>query len=265
MRGGHLPLLAGGAGAGGGFAQYPSGDYPAGITPWAIYDARNLAAALANNDPVPSWPDAGPDGRDAAEASSTLQPRFLTGVINGEPVVDFDGTEHLGHADCSLVNGDDTLFTAIVVGIVDSITSSGQAFFGFGSTSSDNPLVVMRGLDSSGDKLSTIRRGDAGGGVQSVNLGALVEGTAYVMTSILFAGGATIIIHRLDNVEVGGGGVPGQGVLTCNNFKLGALHRTGKSNWLDGKLAFVGLYEGALSSADANDIEDELNTIWAVY
>ena len=57
-------------------------------------DANQLG--LTNNDPVSSWTDFSGNTNHATQGLGADQPTFLTGQINGMPVVDFDGSsEHL--------------------------------------------------------------------------------------------------------------------------------------------------------------------------
>ena len=57
-------------------------------------DANQLG--LTNSDPVSSWTDFSGNSNHATQGLGADQPTFLTGQINGLPVVDFDGTsEHL--------------------------------------------------------------------------------------------------------------------------------------------------------------------------
>lgn len=47
--------------------------------------------AFANNDPIGSWPDAGPGNLPAAQATSANRPLAKTNVLNGLTVAQFDG------------------------------------------------------------------------------------------------------------------------------------------------------------------------------
>jgi hypothetical protein len=59
-----------------------------GNTLWLKADDLSLANAAA----VSSWTDASATGNNAVQATATNQPTFRTNVINGKPVVRFDGS-----------------------------------------------------------------------------------------------------------------------------------------------------------------------------
>jgi hypothetical protein len=88
----------------------------AGMVLWL--KAHSLA--LADNDPVATWPDASAHGNDATQASSGLRPLLKTGILNGRAVVRFDGVDdYLNLVDLSGL----TAASAIVV--VNSTTDGG--------------------------------------------------------------------------------------------------------------------------------------------
>lgn len=65
--------------------------YPGGISAdlEAWYDASALS--LSNNDPVASWTDMSGNGYHSTQATAANRPIFVENVLNGQPVVRFDG------------------------------------------------------------------------------------------------------------------------------------------------------------------------------
>lgn len=61
----------------------------AGLRLWLKADAL----VLANNDPVTSWTDSSGLGNNATQATVAKKPTFKTAIVNGLPVVRFDGTD----------------------------------------------------------------------------------------------------------------------------------------------------------------------------
>ncbi len=57
----------------------------------ALWLDAGALAGLTNNQPVAVWPDQAPLRYDAAQTNALRQPLFVTNVINGRPVVRFDG------------------------------------------------------------------------------------------------------------------------------------------------------------------------------
>ncbi len=66
---------------------------PSTITNLIRWYKPSTLAALADNDPVASWPDSSSAGIPATQATGTKQPLKKTGIVNGKPVVRFDGTD----------------------------------------------------------------------------------------------------------------------------------------------------------------------------
>lgn len=60
-----------------------------GLKLWLKADAL----ALANDDPVTTWTDSSGLGNSAAQATVAQKPTYKTGIVNGKPVVRFDGVD----------------------------------------------------------------------------------------------------------------------------------------------------------------------------
>lgn len=60
-----------------------------GLQVWLQADSL----ALADADPVATWTDSSGNGNNATQATSGSQPTYKTNIVNGKPVVRFDGTD----------------------------------------------------------------------------------------------------------------------------------------------------------------------------
>ena len=69
---------------------------PSGMFAW--YDANQLS--LSDNDDVSTWTDMSGNGFHATQSTADKKPHFKTNVVNGKPVVRFDGTD-----DCLAISG----------------------------------------------------------------------------------------------------------------------------------------------------------------
>jgi hypothetical protein len=56
-----------------------------------LFDARKIAG-ISNNTALETWSDASGNNRDATQATLNKRPTFKTALFNGNPVVDFDGS-----------------------------------------------------------------------------------------------------------------------------------------------------------------------------
>ena len=80
-----------------------------GLSLW--FNAESLAATLADGAAVAAWTDDSGNGRHALQATVANRPVFQTNVLNGLPVVRFDGTSGvLGYDGAFLTNTDYTIF-----------------------------------------------------------------------------------------------------------------------------------------------------------
>jgi hypothetical protein len=88
---------------------------------------------LSAGSPVPSWPDASPLSRSATQQQVTFQPLYQPNLLNGRPVVRFDGIDdHLTVA-ASVVSGA-TARTVFVVARPDTVENSGFIDLGNGNS-----------------------------------------------------------------------------------------------------------------------------------
>jgi len=67
------------------------GFVPTDIAGCQLWLAANNIVGLSNSDPVATWADESGNGNDVTQASSGQRPIYETSVLNGLPVVSFDG------------------------------------------------------------------------------------------------------------------------------------------------------------------------------
>jgi hypothetical protein len=56
------------------------------------------AQALNDDDAVSTWTDSSGNGNDATQGTGSAKPTFKTNILNGEPVIRFDGGDRLAFA-----------------------------------------------------------------------------------------------------------------------------------------------------------------------
>jgi hypothetical protein len=97
----------------------------AGAVLWL--DAGRLTG-LTNGQAVASWPDASGNGHDAAQGTSASRPVVLSAAVNGQPAVQFDGSnDYLQNTTFSALSGQ-TGATAYVVLKADTTSTNRVAF-----------------------------------------------------------------------------------------------------------------------------------------
>jgi hypothetical protein len=65
---------------------------PAQVLGLKLWLRADLISGLSDGAAVATWPDDSGGGKDAAQATGANQPTYRTNVVNGRPVVRFDGT-----------------------------------------------------------------------------------------------------------------------------------------------------------------------------
>ena len=96
---------------------------PTDIAGLVLWLAADLGLALSDGDPVVTWPDQSGNGNDVTQPVAAARPTFRTAVINGEPVVRFDGVDDVLR---NLSNmGLTTICTILTVIRLDDTTEKG--------------------------------------------------------------------------------------------------------------------------------------------
>lgn len=102
-------------------------------------DSARTTLATADGDPVGSWTDAGANARNANQATSTKRPLYKTAILNGKPVLRFDGVDD--HVFTSTfpatISQPDTVF------VVCSENNAGSAHRIFDATGSNRQLIDL--------------------------------------------------------------------------------------------------------------------------
>jgi hypothetical protein len=286
----------GSAGAGGGTGGAGGGDGGAGATsdaavdqgssvdsgPWTPAQLSGLAlwlsadtGVVANNNRVTTWNDQSSHNNNAAQNTTARQPMLVAGVINGKPVVRFDGSmTGLQVTDSSSLQWGTDDFTVEVVASFTNSTTVGQ---GYG-------LIFSKQLDTTspfpGPSLwaNYPITGDGGTTIVPI-LGVQLQGgagffaTSPVATALndgnprLLGGrrvGGTNIEARINGAQVGTAVSPSAIDISATGFPLfmGAQITTSNAvvQALKGDIAEVVAVHGAITTADLMQLESYLRT-----
>jgi hypothetical protein len=195
-----------------------------GLEAWFKADAL----ALNDTDPVTSWTDSSGKARNATEA--TNPPSYRTNVVNGFPVVRFDGVN-------------DKLQTASFP-LAQPLTIF--AVFRHSSLATTNK-TVFDGLTNLSAMLSGQVTGPQWIAFAGTNLFDGTADTNWHVATVVFNGGSSNI--RID----GGPGVTGNaGTATPSGITLGS--RGSGINFFVGDIFEVTVYSSALSTTNINSV-----------
>ena len=234
---------------GGGGASTPAFDpfsLTASLLAWYRADSiQGLADAVA----VSSWKDISGNATAATQATGTAQPTFRTNVLNGKPVVRFDGGDHLASSALTLPTTW-TLFSvakaaaaAVDQGIACMDDGSTNRFFKHRLSATAAESIVW-------DTTPTLFvDSEADAGVTSFKVRAIKREALAVTTYVAGTGTSTATTGTPDS-----GSIP---------LRLGCATPT-PGEFLTGDIAEILLYSGALSDVDRGSVETYLKGKYAI-
>lgn len=215
---------------------------PLPVTSNLVVHLRGHDLVLVDGDPVVEWPGASDTAYDASQATGSKQPTYKSNILNGYPVVRFDGTDDvlLTGLFASALSQPTTIF---LVAAVHS-TSGGSYVFTDGETNRQQ----MKAQDHDSDSRVEWRMW-----ADFPNLDGPEPGTAFRIYVGIFNG--TNSLGRMDGLEEMNGEV---GTNALDRLVLGSDEPAGGSSFLDGDIAEVGVYQAALSSSEIDQVEGYL-------
>lgn len=221
---------------------WASGFSPAsisGLKVWLKADAINQTDGSA----VSSWPDSSGNANNATQATGTNQPIFKTAILNGRPIVRFDGTnDNLKTAAFASPLSVSTIFVVAKMSTADQI----QYFYDGITTTNRNAL--LRYDAANGGQLDQF----AGTEV----FGAFVKGSFVVLSSV-FNGASSATYNNGASIISGN-----VGTQTLTGLSVGA-DRINVA-FLNGDIAEILVYDSALSSTDRAKARTYLSQKYAI-
>ena len=213
----------------------------------------NLAAwwkadslGLADGATVSSWADSGPGGWTATQGTASARPTFRTAVLNGKPVVRFDGVDDFLISSASTSHTETTIFAVIKPT----------------STTGDRSIRVASG---SGGITSTIRDGKPRMGSQDLvslhTSTTTVSTTAFQVLTCSYSDSTnTVAFHR--NGSADGSSTAVTASPTAGRTTQIAAEPAG--GYLVGDLAELVIYSRVLTSSERAEVHSYLQDKYAV-
>lgn len=163
--------------------------------------------------------------------------------INGQKAAFFDGVNDyfLANGLTSTVSGDDKAYTLFAVVKQNKLTAT-QTFFGLGNSATATP-----GQQIAADTSINFnwRRGDSAAAVQ-INSAAPSTNTR-ILTLVFTGTAATFYIDNVAQYTLTAQDVP---AMTVDRAAFGSFVRTTAADFFSGKMAWMGVYNGAMSATD---------------
>ena len=205
-----------------------------GLVLWLKADSL----ALADGDAVTTWTDSSGLGNNATQAVVDNKPLYKVNIINGKPVVRYDGIDDLLDVTTLAINQPDTIFIAVDLDVV----TGGHHFF-----------------DTSGGARQLIN--GAGWGMYA---GTPLDGVGapdtnpYILSAVF--NGVSSALYANGTLKVSGD--------AGANGLSGNIHicagTGGADVAIDGDVSEVIIYSSALSDANRMKVEDYLSAKWGI-
>jgi hypothetical protein len=208
----------------------------------------------ANASSVSSWVDKSGNGNTVTQATGANQPTYRTNVLNGKPVVRFDGVNDLmGKSSASSLG---TTVTMFVVGTTNGNASTRGTFFDYSTGAATNTGANIVQRDAGPD----MTVGFFDGTLDQFSSGAIALPYTAVMycyntgsDGFLFLNGTQAATGATGNIS----GAP-------NAYTIGSLFNGVASWFLNGDVAEVIFYNGNISTAQKLLVNRYLGNKWGI-
>jgi hypothetical protein len=205
---------------------------------------------------VSSWTDLSGNGNTVVQATGANQPIFKVNIINGKPVIRFNGTNNfLQKTSATAMSSTNTLF---VVGTINANATNRGTFFDYSTTVATNTGVNFLV--------------ESGGGIHYI--------TGFYDGTLDQANSATITLPKTNVFHIYNDGANGflygkqtslASVATGNTnntgtraYTLGSLFGSVANYFLNGDIAEILFYSGQLSNANATAVLGSLAGKWGL-
>lgn len=193
---------------------------------------------------------------DLTQTTNAAQPLYVASGLGSKPAFNFDGTDDFieNGSIAAFVDGTDTPHTTLVAASSDDIVAADEAIWGFGRSTSTNPIWRFFIRSGGIENFELYRRDDGGGAAATFEPGN--QDAADHIHTMIFAGTAADV--WLDGTKVGDDESLDEGAFTIDRFALGCLPRTTEGNFYDGDISGMILFDSAVA-------ESQIDTLRAAY
>lgn len=215
---------------------------------------------VADGGAVATWPDSSGNAFDATEA--TNQPTYKTGIVNGRPIVRFDGTDDR----LIIATGFNATTKAVsgitVIGVYKTAVSDATRRVLGIQQGTGTLLRHAFGITSSSEGLANANPVDAGTAVAAASSGdAVPVGRVVIQSSVAdYAAALSIWINGIAGQSLAIPGTPGLSSATDSLGAAVGFNGGISSQFFNGDIAEIVVYNRALTSAERLQVEGYLAT-----
>lgn len=227
---------------------------PLSISGLVLWLDASYITGFNDGDSVTTWSDLSGNGNDATQATASKRPVYKVNIINGRPVVRFDGTDDFMAAPTGA--RPPTSYTVFIVAAINNLVPATYYRLIATLDSGGNVgLALMRQGDNNtwrhtwGTGVTT---SDVEGGTVVVSVFDIVIGTHNGTTSSLFENGSSVGTPISSAYSQG-----------TNDVEVGSTSG-GTIGFLNGDIAAIGIYTSSLSTTDRQRIERYLGSRYGI-
>jgi hypothetical protein len=198
---------------------------------------------VSDGDPVGQWTDQSGNGNHATQTTAAKKPLYKVSIVNGQPVVRFDGTnDYLATANVTIAQ---PITTFVVFQRTAALKASSHALLAL------TPTIVITPTPN---------------GFTSLDAGtAWIDGTAWAASTFFLS---TVVVNGASSVLYKNGasdatGNPGSAGWATEPIVVGSTD--GTNNFLGGDVTEIIIYNSALSAGNRQQVENYLNAKYALY
>jgi len=217
---------------------------PTFITGLQFWVAAYKETAFGDGDDVGTWTDFSGVNNHAVQATAANKPHYKTGIINGLPVLRFDGTQN------------DMVMTGMTAG-------SNTTFFFVIQPDGTSPVGIFDSAPGQSDKLCNYGAGDFQWHNAPVVALALANTNAIILTFLCTLNPSRQIVYYKNGVYIGTYTNASTNAMTWVNPRIGSIN-SGGQGWYDGDIAEIIVYRTALSAANLELVHYYLKNRYAL-
>lgn len=236
------------------FGTFGGAFVPTSITGLVLW-VKADSLALSDGDPVSTWTDSSTQGNNLTQATGANQPTYKTAIVNGKPVVRFNGTStFLSHADNASLSP--AAISVFIVAKTNAAPLSGNRIllekelsFRFITSETSTANIAVR-LGTSGTAWGS---GGFTGTTALTTSFSLWEMTYNAVSDLEF---------YVNGTTAGSGAPSGDIFDNTSTLYLGCYNAT--DFFWDGDVAEVLIYNSALSTTNRQSVENYLTTKYSL-
>lgn len=242
---------------------FSSTDVP-GLVAWFKADAMVADGnATSDGDAVAAWKDQSATAVNAVQATAGNKPLYKTNILNGKPVVRFNGTTGFLSLANPIAAGANRTFTVFVVSNRTSQSAVYRTLLDLGGTTAATGYLLMAGLPGGDELTPWYGYGDAALKVGPYYSSGFTPpvGTAYrISCSTMDPAAEPLFV--VDGVKRTSGTFPNPTITTLATAYIGA--NAGTSRFFDQDIAEILIFSGALTRTQRQTVNGYLGAKYGI-